>query len=125
MEIIALVITNILAPIITGVVTWALAKKKYNSEVDQTLISNMKDSLDFYKQLSDDNRDRLTEMLKKNEDLEKEISELKSQVITLTMNICMDLTCANRVLSGQRDRNKVKKTIPKTQANEADTKKNS
>lgn len=125
MEIIALVITNILAPIITGVVTWALAKKKYNSEVDQTLISNMKDSLDFYKQLSDDNRARLTEMLRKNEDLEKEISELKSQVITLTMNICMDLTCANRVLSRQRDKSKVKKTIPKTQADEADIEKNS
>jgi capsular polysaccharide biosynthesis protein len=98
MEITVLIITNILAPIITGFASWLMAKKKYYSEVDSTVIANMKESLEFYKQLSDDNRERLKEVLDKNDLLEKEISELKSQMLKLAMNICMDLTCRNRVL---------------------------
>jgi capsular polysaccharide biosynthesis protein len=98
MEITVLIITNILAPIITGFASWLMAKKKYYSEVDSTVIANMKESLEFYKQLSDDNRERLKEVLDKNDLLEKEISELKSQMLKLAMNICMDLTCKNRVL---------------------------
>ena len=98
MEIIVLIVTNILAPIITGFATWLMAKKKYNSEVDNTVIGNMKESLEFYKQLSDDNRVRLAEVLKKNDQLEKEISELKTQMLNLMMNICMDLTCKRRVV---------------------------
>ena len=98
MEITVLIITNILAPIITGFASWLMAKKKYYSEVDSTVISNMKESLEFYKQLSDDNRERLKRVLDKNDLLEKEISELKSQMLKLATNICMDLTCRNRVL---------------------------
>ena len=98
MEITVLIITNILAPIITGFASWLMAKKKYYSEVDSTVIANMKESLEFYKQLSDDNRERLKEVLDKNDQLEKEISELKSQMLKLAMNICMDLTCKNRIL---------------------------
>ena len=99
MEIIILIITNILAPVITGFATWLMAKKKYYSEVDSTVIANMKESLDFYKQLSDDNRERLKEVLNKNDQLEKEMSDLKTQLLNLTMNICMDLTCKHRILS--------------------------
>lgn len=102
MEITVLIITNILAPIITGFASWLMAKKKYYSEVDSTVIANMKESLDFYKQLSDDNRERLQNVLNKNEQLEKEISELKSQMLKLAMNICMDLTCRNRVLENKQ-----------------------
>ena len=102
MEITVLIITNILAPIITGFASWLMAKKKYYSEVDSTVIANMKESLEFYKQLSDDNRERLKEVLDKNDLLEKEISELKSQMLKLAMNICMDLTCKNRVLESKQ-----------------------
>ena len=101
MEIIILIITNILAPVITGFATWLMAKKKYNSEVDNTVIGNMKESLEFYKQLSDDNRQRLADVLKKNEQLERELSDLRTQVLNLTLNICMDLTCKNRILSNE------------------------
>ena len=99
MEIIILIITNILAPVITGFATWLMAKKKYNSEVDNTVIGNMKESLEFYKQLSDDNRERLAEVLRKNDQLEKEMSDLKTQMLNLTLNICMDLTCKHRVFN--------------------------
>lgn len=97
MEITVLIITNILAPIITGFATWLMARKKYNSEVDNTVIGNMKESLEFYKQLSDDNKERLAEVLRKNDQLEKEISDLKNKLLELTLNICMDLTCKGRI----------------------------
>ena len=106
MEIIILIITNILAPVITGFATWLMAKRKYNSEVDNTVIENMKNSLEFYKQLSDDNRERLSRVREKNEQLEKEVSDLKSQVLNLAMNICIDLTCKRRVFNDQKE-NKV------------------
>ena len=102
MEITVLIITNILAPIITGFASWLMAKKKYYSEVDSTVIANMRESLEFYKQLSDDNRERLKEVLDKNDLLEKEVSELKSQMLKLAMNICMDLTCKNRILESKQ-----------------------
>ena len=57
----------------------------------------MENSLEFYKKLSDDNRTRLEEMAERNKALEIEVQELRKQMLNLTMNICMDLTCANRV----------------------------
>ena len=64
-----------------------------------TVINNMKESLEFYKQLSDDNKERLGEVLKRNDQLEKEVSDLRNQMTNLALNICMDLTCRNRILS--------------------------
>lgn len=99
MEIIILIVTNILAPIITGVATWLMAKKKYNAEVDNTVISNMKQSLEFYKALSDDNTARLEDIQVKNNELQAEISELKTKLMELSLSICLDLSCKYRVLS--------------------------
>ena len=66
-EIIVLIISNIVAPIVTGIVTFLQTKKKYYTEVNTTMIDNMKESLEFYKTLSDDNKDRLNEMIEKME----------------------------------------------------------
>lgn len=57
----------------------------------------MEKSLEFYKSLSDDNRVRLEEITDRNNELEKEVQELRKQVLNLTMNICMDLTCTHRI----------------------------
>lgn len=83
--------------------SWFFARKKYNSEVDNNLIQNMQQSLEFYKQLSDDNKIRLEEVLKRNDELEKrdealekEIRELRTQMFTLMNQICLDLTCKVR-----------------------------
>lgn len=81
-------------------VSWIFARKKYNSEVDNNLIQNMKESLDFYKKLSDDNRTRLEEVLKRNEDLEDEVKELRTQLFNLMNSICTDLTCQLRKWEG-------------------------
>lgn len=88
---------GILSTIASGWTSWFFARKKYNSEVDSNIIDNMNDSLEFYKKLSDDNKTRLEEAIQDNRKLELEIQELRKQVLVLTLNICMDLTCANRV----------------------------
>ena len=87
---------GVISTIVSGWVSWIFARKKYNSEVDNNLIQNMQESLDFYKKLSDDNRARLEEGLKRNEDLEDEVRELRTQLFGLMSSICTDLTCQIR-----------------------------
>lgn len=76
-------ITTIIGPIIA----WFLARKKNAAEVDSNVISNMKESLDFYKQLSDDTRRRLDDALKRNDELEQKVNDLQKQVMTLSMMV--------------------------------------
>lgn len=101
---------GIVTSIISGWTSWILARRKYNSEVDGNLIENMQKSLEFYKNLSDDNEQRLEkvlednvnlrqtveESLKENKQLKKEIDTLKDQVIKITTTICTDLSCQIR-----------------------------
>lgn len=88
---------GLLTSIISSWTTWFLARRKYNSEVDLNLVEKMEKSLEFYKSLSDDNKNRLEEITERNNELEKEVQELRKQVLNLTMNICMDLTCSHRI----------------------------
>ena len=88
---------------ISSWITWFLTRKKYNTEVDQNLIQNMKESLDFYRQLSDDNKSRLEEVLRRNDELEQrndrleeEVKKLRDQMFTLMSQICLDLSCKIR-----------------------------
>lgn len=101
---------GLITNVVTGWFTWMFARKKYNSEVDHNIIENMKESLEFYEKLSNDNKERLTEALEENkafrEDLnkaldenkllKKDMEELKNQVIKLTTSICYDLSCKIR-----------------------------
>lgn len=87
---------GLLTTVVSAWASWVFARKKYNSEVDNNLIQNMQESLDFYKKLSDDNRTRLEEVLKRNEDLEEEVRELRTQLFSLMSSICTDLTCQIR-----------------------------
>ena len=96
---------GIFSTIASSWITWFITRKKYYSEVDHNLIENMENSLEFYKKLSDDNRSRLEEMAERNRLLEVEVQELRKQMLNLTMNICMDLTCANRVREQLKRRN--------------------
>ena len=95
---------GIVTTIASGWASWFFARKKYNSEVDNQLINNMNESLEFYKKLSDDNRGRLEEVLKRNDELEKrderleeEIRQLRKQVFEVMTKICLNLECAVRV----------------------------
>ena len=84
---------GIITTVISGWTSWFFARRKYNSEVDNNLIENMQQSLEFYKKLSDDNKNRLDEVLKRNAELEQEIRDLRKQMFSLMNSICTDLTC--------------------------------
>lgn len=87
-------IVTIVTTTVSSVVTYLVTKKKYKVEVETTTISNMDDSLEFYKKLSDDTNKRLDDILKKNneliasnESLEKEVKQLKVTVDDLTVRL--------------------------------------
>lgn len=91
---------GILTTIASGFTSWFFTKKKYHAEVDSTLISNMKESLEFYKSLVEDNKQRLEEVLERNskleardEALEEEVKQLKNQMFNLIGQICLNLQC--------------------------------
>ena len=89
-------VVGLITTITSGWVSWLFAKKKYNAEVDTNLIENMQKSLDFYMKLSDDNKARLDEALKRNDVLEDEVRDLRKQMFELMNNICYDLQCTVR-----------------------------
>lgn len=93
---IIIAIIGIISTVVSGWVSWFFTRKKYNVEIDNNIISNMRESLEFYKQLSDDNKQRLDEVLKRNDALEAEIKELRKQVSELMLMTCKDLTCKLR-----------------------------
>lgn len=94
---------GVLTSTISSLITWFLAKKKYNAEVDNNVIQNMQQSLQFYKELSDDTKERLAEVLEKNQKLEDDVAELRKQMLNLTMKICLDLSCKHRILEIKED----------------------
>lgn len=87
---------GIITTVISGWTSWFFARRKYNSEVDNNLIENMQQSLEFYRKLSDDNKNRLDEVLRRNAELEQEIRDLRKQMFSLMNSICTDLTCQLR-----------------------------
>jgi uncharacterized membrane-anchored protein YhcB (DUF1043 family) len=87
---------GIITTVISGWTSWFFARRKYNSEVDNNLIENMQQSLEFYKKLSDDNKNRLDEVLERNAELKQEIRDLRKQLFSLISSICTDLTCQLR-----------------------------
>lgn len=105
---------GLLTTIISSWTTWFFTRKKYNSEVDLNLVEKMEKSLEFYKSLSDDNKNRLEEITERNNELEKEVQELRKQVLNLTMNICMDLACSHRLRETTRKYGKNKDRFDET-----------
>ena len=60
---------GIVTTVVSSFATWLFSRKKYNAEVSHDEITNMKESLEFYKTLSESNQRTLTEILTKSEDL--------------------------------------------------------
>lgn len=106
-------IVGLITTVTSGWVSWLFAKKKYNAEVDTDLIENMQKSLDFYMKLSDDNKARLDEALKRNDALEGEIRDLRKQMFELMNNICYDMTCELRSRQNKKDLKSKLKTAQK------------
>ena len=81
------ILGGVITSIVSGFASWFFTKRKYNAEVDNNLIGNMQESLEFYKTLADDNKQRLEEVLQENAELRKEISDLREQVDRLTATL--------------------------------------
>lgn len=78
------IIGGVITTVASSFVSWFFAKRKYNAEVDNHLITNMQESLEFYKTLADDNKDRLEAVLQENAALRKEVNEMRDKLIALT-----------------------------------------
>lgn len=105
--------------LLTTVVSWFLAKKKYNTEVESNIIQNMQETLDFYKKVSDDNKQRLKENCEENEALRKSNIALKEELDALKVenktlkeeiealkNQLKTLTAAVKKIEGEHSRTK-------------------
>lgn len=76
--------------------SWFFARKKYNTEVDGNYIENLQKALSTYDSIIAHNKTEIEHLMKKNDGLEKEVSELRKQIFDLAMNICMDFSCKIR-----------------------------
>ena len=81
------ILSSAITAFATAFTTWFFTKRKYNAEVDNNVITNMQESLEFYKTLADDNKARLEDVLKENAELRKELDELRKQVGDLTSTL--------------------------------------
>lgn len=98
-DVVATGLIGLFTTVVSGWTSWIFARKKYNSEVDSQVISNMTESLEFYKKLSDDNKERLdqvltqnkeilaqnAELIEQNKRLQAEVEQLKQQINKLTV----------------------------------------
>lgn len=115
---------GVVSTFLSGFTSWFFTRKKYNSEVDSTVISNLREALNVYKDISDDNTKRLNEALLQNQqkderiaNLESEVRELRNQMFELMNNICYDLSCAYRMkLPKEQMNNEPKRTAKGTKA---------
>lgn len=80
----------------TGTVTWLLARRKYNTEVDSNEIENLKKSLEFYEDIVRDNNRELQFYIKLAEDNRVEVYRLKGIIHRLLNNSCLDNICTER-----------------------------
>lgn len=89
-------IVAIISSIITSIISWFTAKRKYNTEVDSNEIDNLRKSLDMYKSIIDDVKNRLEVYIKINEDNMVEIHRLKSAVHRVLNSACLNTECTIR-----------------------------
>lgn len=89
-------IVTLVTNLTTGVVTWLLARRKYNIEVDSNEIENLKKSLEFYEDIVRDNNRKLQFYIKLSEDNRVEVYRLKGIIHRLLNNSCLDNVCTKR-----------------------------
>lgn len=92
---------GLLTTVSSAIISWMVARKKYNTEVDHNYIENIEKGLETYDSIISHNKSEIEYLMKENHELRQEIAELRKQVLNLTMNICMDLTCARRMRESQ------------------------
>lgn len=95
---IIIALVGIASTVISSIVTFRQTKKKYNAEVDNQVISNLKESLSFYMKICDDNSKRLDDFCEEDSQLRRQVGELKMQLIRIMSVVCYNTTCKLRVI---------------------------
>lgn len=97
-------IIGVFSSVVSSFVTHVVTKRKYNVEVDASVIQNLEGSLELYKKICDDNNQRLEEYKKENQELRDRVNELQNQVMKLMNNICYNSACRIRELEDKHER---------------------
>lgn len=115
---------SLVSSTIASLTAWFLARKKYIKEVEAMHIKNKQSDLDFYEDLSDDNKKRLHDLIDENRELReenirireenaqirvenaairaenaqllKEIREVRAVVNRMLDNVCINMACQMR-----------------------------
>jgi len=82
--------------IITSVITWLLARRKYNVEVNGGELDNIQKQLDIYKEIVEDTRKQLNLIIELRDTDRKTIHKLQQTVDALYPLACQIKRCNNR-----------------------------
>lgn len=93
--------------IITSLVTWFLARRKYNVEVDGNELDNIQKQLDIYKTLVEDTRKQLQLVIELRDNDRKTIYKLQKTVDALYPLACQIKRCNNRQFLSEDTLNKL------------------
>lgn len=94
---------NFINPIVTlittsvaSILSWFLAKRKYNSEVDTNEIENLKKSLEFYEKIVEDYNTKLQFYIKLAQSNRVELYRVKGILYKILNNSCTNNMCTQR-----------------------------
>lgn len=93
---------------IASFLTWIFSRRKQQADTDNTVINGLKEALDIYKDISDDNKaridenqKRLKEVLDENLQLIRDLTKLQARVDILMRYNCMRANCKNRITNSE------------------------
>lgn len=94
---------NFVNPIVTlittsaaSILSWFLAKRRYNSEVDTNEIENLKKSLEFYEKIVEDYNTKLQFYIKLAQSNRIELYRVKGILYKILNNSCTNNMCTQR-----------------------------
>lgn len=87
---------GVITTFVSGFVSWFFTRRKYNTEVNSNEIANLKESLEFYKNIVEDNNKKLQFYISLAETNRKEVYRLKGVIYRLLNNSCLDNNCLDR-----------------------------
>lgn len=94
---------NFINPIVTlittsaaSILSWFLAKRRYNSEVDTNEIENLKKSLEFYEKIVEDYNTKLQFYIKLAQSNRIELYRVKGILYKILNNSCTNNMCTQR-----------------------------
>lgn len=89
-------IIGTLSTIMSAYLSHIITKRRYNAEVDNQQIRNMSDALIFYKDVCDDNRERLNVLYQSKKEQDEQIKQIQLDMLELRTQICKTPNCKLR-----------------------------